>query len=293
MTEALVASSWQETRDRLNLFYTFEAYARSSSTAKKTFLACEGKTWTYREAYDIVLRYGCWLQERHAVKPKEIVAMDLINSPQFIFLWLGLWSIGACPAFINYNLSGDSLMHCIKTSTARLILVDEALKETFPPTIVEWAAGAGPKGALKPVEIVFLSPQIEYEISAVKGTRPPNDLRNGIVGHDTAVLIYTSGTTGMPKPAIVSWGKVAVGSKFVGRWYGLKRTDSFYTVSSSLHLSSRLSPLSYLRSACHYIIRPRLYLASAVSWSGGQPSLSAVSSAIVPSGAMSERTTLR
>ena len=232
--KAGVASAWSEKRDRLNLFYILESYAKTGSTAKKTLLAYEGKTWTYREAYDISLQYGCWLRERHSVKPKEIVAMDLMNSPQFIFLWLGLWSIGAYPAFINHNLIGDPLMHCIKTSTARLLFVEESLGGVFTPEIREWAAASDSNQAPKPVDLVFLTHQIDLEIAVVKATRPPDDLRSGVLSHDMAALIYTSGTTGMPKAAIVSWGKIALGSRFVNGWYGMKCKDSFYTVSSPL-----------------------------------------------------------
>lgn len=226
-----MTKTWRERRDRLNLFYTLESYARSRSTAGKDFLAYEGKTWTYREAFDIVLRYGCWLKEKYGVKPKEIVAMDLMNSPQFIFLWIGLWSIGACPAFINYNLRGEPLKHCIKISTARLLFVDEALRENLSPSIEEWVADWDGSKAWKPVKTIFLTPQVDLEISSAQGRRPPDDLRNGVASHDMAALIYTSGTTGMPKAAIVSWGKVSMGSTFVTTWYGLKPGDNFYTVS--------------------------------------------------------------
>lgn len=66
----------------------------------------------------------------------EIVAMDFVNSDVFIWVWFGLWSIGAKPAFINYNLAGNPLLHTIRTSTARLILVDQDAKDNFSEEVM-------------------------------------------------------------------------------------------------------------------------------------------------------------
>lgn len=40
-------------------------------------------------------------------------------------MWLALASLGAIPAYINYNLSGEHLIHCVKTSLSKLLIVDE------------------------------------------------------------------------------------------------------------------------------------------------------------------------
>lgn len=65
------------------------------------------------------------------VEKDDIVAMDFVNSETFIWVWFGLWSIGAKPAFINYSLTGKPLVHTIKTSTARLVLVDQEGRDKF------------------------------------------------------------------------------------------------------------------------------------------------------------------
>lgn len=65
------------------------------------------------------------------MEKNDIVAMDFVNSATFIWVWFGLWSVGAKPAFINYNLTGKPLVHTIKTSTARLVLVDQEGWDNF------------------------------------------------------------------------------------------------------------------------------------------------------------------
>ena len=82
-----------------------------------------------------MLRYGTWFKNR-GVEKDEIVAMDFVNSDSFIWVWFGLWSIGAKPAFINTGLSGKSLVHSIKTSTARLVLVDQEAKDKFDESVM-------------------------------------------------------------------------------------------------------------------------------------------------------------
>ncbi|KAJ4373984.1 long-chain fatty acid transporter fat1 [Neocucurbitaria cava] len=126
---ASISGALHERRDHLNLFYELEAHAQSSR-ANHAWIIFQGRTWTYKEAYDIVLRYGTWLKSK-GVEKDEIVAMDFVNSETFIWVWFGLWSIGAKPAFINYNLTGKPLVHTIKTSTSRLVLVDQEGKGKF------------------------------------------------------------------------------------------------------------------------------------------------------------------
>ncbi|CAI4214527.1 unnamed protein product [Parascedosporium putredinis] len=139
------------------------------------------------------LRYGAWLRQAHGVKPQDIVAMDFENSDIFVFLWMGIWSIGAKPAFMNYNLSGPTLTHCVKTSNASLLLVDPNVASNVTDDV---------RKDLSHVRIVELNPGLEREILSTEPQRRPDSERTEEFGHGLAILIYTSGTTGMPKPAI-------------------------------------------------------------------------------------------
>lgn len=241
-----VKESLSEKRDRVNLFYTLEQHATAKKTANSPSVVYEGRSWTYKEFYDTVLKYAAWLKQRYSIAPKEIVAMDFMNSPQFLFMWLALWSLGAHPAFINYNLTGNPLLHCIRVSTARIIFVDVEVKSSFSSEVADAVASQDFRDGKGPVEVVFFDHDIEQQILSTEGHREPDSSRSGAVGHEMANLIYTSGTTGLPKPAIVSWNKGLIGGGFVSGWLGMKRTDRFYTVSSSLPLPVR-SPVFHVR----------------------------------------------
>ncbi|KAL9617890.1 MAG: hypothetical protein Q9204_008452, partial [Flavoplaca sp. TL-2023a] len=103
--QSRIYTAFNEYRDRANLFYVLERHAFATTTANRPFLMYQGTTWTFKETYDVVLKYGTWLKTRYNVAPKEIVALVFMNCPEFVFLMLGLWSIGAHPALINYNLT--------------------------------------------------------------------------------------------------------------------------------------------------------------------------------------------
>jgi acyl-CoA synthetase (AMP-forming)/AMP-acid ligase II len=232
-----------ERRDQINLFYVLEQHATNRSTASSLFLIYDGKEWTFKNVYDIVLQYGTWLKTKYAIGPREVVAMDFMNGPQFIFLWLALWSLGACPAFINYSLTGKPLLHCIKSSTARIVFVDEEVKSQFTQDVVNALAAPGfhdGKGSAGSVQIVYISQATERLILAGKGVREPDSSRAGAKMHEKANLVFTSGTTGLPKPAIVSWRKSWTGPGKIRILLGLNSHDKLYTVRfhKSLHIIS-------------------------------------------------------
>ncbi|CAO2657540.1 Nn.00g036660.m01.CDS01 [Neocucurbitaria sp. VM-36] len=272
---ASISGALHERRDKLNLFYELEAHAQSSR-ANHPWIIFQGRTWTYKEAYDIVLRYGTWLKSE-GVEKDEIVAMDFVNSETFIWVWFGLWSVGAKPAFINYNLTGKPLVHTIKTSTARLVIVDQEGKEKFgedamkeqgfepsgtpregqaryqfsmdqsevPKSVRNQTttpqaavnAGAVSEPLQRQLNVVFFNEELASHILTLPPTRLPDSARAYQKRNSMAMLIYTSGTTGLPKPAVMSWGKGSLGAKFVSKWMSLQN-DVVYTSMPLYHSSA-------------------------------------------------------
>jgi acyl-CoA synthetase (AMP-forming)/AMP-acid ligase II len=124
-----------------------------------------------------------------------LVDFYLQNSPEFVFAWLGLWSIGCAPACINYNLAGDALVHCLRLSGVRFVLADDDLqcrgRIEESRAVIEETLG---------MKILFLGSVLKTHIATTFPPTPPDeDLRLNVPGDFPAMLIYTSGTTGMPK----------------------------------------------------------------------------------------------
>ncbi|KAG6367817.1 hypothetical protein INS49_002012 [Diaporthe citri] len=184
---------WRERTGRLSLFYDLEYYATSSRTKDMPFLLFEDKQWNFKQGLEDTLRYGTWLREALGIKKGEIVAMDFPNSDMFVFVWLGLWSIGAKPAFINYNLTGQALAHCVRAAGTNIMLIDPAVASNIDDHV---------RKELVDVRLEFLTPDRQKEISATKPVRLPDEARTEDGIDKMAILIYTSGTTGLPKAAV-------------------------------------------------------------------------------------------
>ncbi|KAJ3493320.1 hypothetical protein NLG97_g4804 [Lecanicillium saksenae] len=210
--------------DRLNLFYALEGRAASASHANKPALLFDGTTYTYSELYDRVLRYGNYLRSEVGIRPGDVVAMDFQNSDAFIFIWWGLWSIGAKPAFINYNLTSKPLAHCVKAATASVCLVDADTAKNFEDEVVRKEAAG--------VQVVVFDEARKAAASRSEPVRRPDSDRSDKAPGSMGILIYTSGTTGLPKPAIVSWAKLHVSSMFSVNLLG-RGNDIMYTRPSS------------------------------------------------------------
>ena len=232
-----------ERQDRINFFYGFEERALSPRDANRTWLIYNGKTWTWREAYDVVLKYAEYLQNTHGIKRREVVALDFTNKPSFLFFKLALWSLGAVPAFINTSVTGNALVHSLSTAGARLAIVDEEVAGHFTPEVVEQMAscdlqGTG-KGTFK--SIIFDDALEESIVRDLKGMRAPDKARSGAginSGYRNAGLVFTSGTTGLPKAAYVGYFKCYASVSFATRWAGIRRDDVFYTCMPMYHLSA-------------------------------------------------------
>jgi len=115
-----------------------------------------------------------------------LVAFYLQNSPEFIFAWLGLWAIGCAPAMINFNLAGDALIHCLRVSGAKVLLVngDEKLQCRIE----------GERKAIEEqlgMELIVLSEGLKSQISLKLPERPDDSYRAGVKGNFPAALFYT------------------------------------------------------------------------------------------------------
>ena len=209
--QAVVAATLSATKtfkkQRANVFYDLERHALSRSTANKAFIVVpphipkdctpesiktlRAEEYTYREVYDRVLKYAGWLKQEHGIAKGDIVALDCTNKPLFVFLWMALASLGARPAFINTGLSGQSLLHCIRTSSARVLLLDSQLQDVLSDEVRSDLKGDSEK---KAVDVSVVDDETQSRIESLAGFRA-DDVDRILDPLDMALLIFTSGTT--------------------------------------------------------------------------------------------------
>lgn len=87
---------------------------------------------------------------------------------------------------INFNLSGDSLMHCLRISGAAILLVDEDLDCTA--RIDEEAEKI--KNELR-MRIIPLSEDLKREIGRGEALRIGDQYRKDVCGDTPIALLYT------------------------------------------------------------------------------------------------------
>ncbi|KAI0473357.1 acetyl-CoA synthetase-like protein [Xylariaceae sp. FL0804] len=243
---ASIANSSRQSKGQSNAFYRLEQVATKKSSADRNYILFQDRTWTFAQVYEAALKYGNYLRSEYGIKPRDIVAMDMPNSDHFMLLIFGLWSIGAKPALINYNLTGEALSHCVSTARATMMLVDPDVAHNVDENVRQRLGG---------LRIEVLKSELITKVLATKPVRPPDELRADQQPRDMAMLIFTSGTTGLPKAAVVAWSKLILGGLFASRWLALRTSDTFYTAMPMYHSSaSVLGFYQCLEGECTFAI---------------------------------------
>ncbi|KAF2008770.1 acetyl-CoA synthetase-like protein [Aaosphaeria arxii CBS 175.79] len=151
------------------------------------------KSYTWQETHDRAIQWAQFFLSK-GVTPGDMVGTYLMNSADFLVIWLGLFCIGCAPAMLNYNLKGDALIHCLKIAGVKLVLVDvdPECRERFEASRdrVENELNVTP---------YLVDDELLSSIYAGKVELPGDEFRARVTGPSPSCLLYTSGTTGLPK----------------------------------------------------------------------------------------------
>lgn len=153
------------------------------------------KTYTWQQVHDRAVQWAQFFLSKGA-KPGDLVAIYLVNSADFMVIWLGLLCIGCAPALLNYNLKGEALVHCLKISGASLILVDDDQEVRTRFEDIEGVA----KKELN-VDGIVVTDALLDEVYSKEVLIPDDSYRAKVKASSPTCLLYTSGTTGLPKAA--------------------------------------------------------------------------------------------
>ncbi|KAF2227199.1 putative very-long-chain acyl-CoA synthetase family protein [Elsinoe ampelina] len=176
---------------RASLWYLFEQSVKRMPKTEECIWSRQG-TYNWQDTHANACRYAQFLLD-NGVQSGELVAFYLMNSPEFVFSYLASWSIGTAPALINYNLAGDALIHCLKLSGSKVILVDE--ESDCRARIEESRSRIEELG----MRIVILDAETKTYLLSLPPKRPERKYRAAVQPSWPMCLIYTSGTTGLPK----------------------------------------------------------------------------------------------
>lgn len=142
------------------------------------------RSYTFGELSEQVARYGQWMLDQ-GIRPKDLVALYLQNCPEFMMIWFACLCIGAAPAFINYNLEGPALLHCLDVCESKLLIADSE------PSCRRRIEGSRAYIEEKGTTIVVLNGPLKQEISTRPAVVPGDEYRKGMQGSFPYCLIYT------------------------------------------------------------------------------------------------------
>ncbi|MEC8460733.1 MAG: AMP-binding protein [Pseudomonadota bacterium] len=135
----------------------------------------------------------------------DVIAVNLNNCPLFVPLLLGLGRLGITVALINTTIHDESLLHSLRLSKAKTVIIDE---ET-----VKHMNTLKPQDR-KAFEVIHASGEYhrsgDFEVALSAYAIDPVESQSFDKKH-TALFIYTSGTTGLPKAVKMSQIKCMLG----------------------------------------------------------------------------------
>lgn len=163
-------------------------------------IICSDQTVSYSALDRAADRVAHWAHQND-VRRGDCVALLMENRTEYAIVWLGLLKVGAIAGFINCNLRGPALAHCLAACDAQHLVVDSELADAYsearpnlPSPPQSWVIG-GPHHD---------SGNFDAALAAVPEGPADPGWRAGAVCADTAFYIFTSGTTGLPKAAKIS-----------------------------------------------------------------------------------------
>ncbi|KAJ4194771.1 hypothetical protein NW759_016487 [Fusarium solani] len=179
-----------EKENRLSVWYIADAAFKRH--AQRRAIWTRQESLSFQACHLRIIQFANWLLVK-GVGPDDCFAMYMKNSVDFILLWFAAACIGAYPAFLNYNLEGDSLLRCLKICEPKLLLVSP------DEDCVERTQRDGDAIRDMEIETIVMDAVTKNEVSSMPSVVPDESYRDHVTGETPVVLIYTSGTTGMPK----------------------------------------------------------------------------------------------
>jgi benzoate-CoA ligase family protein len=180
------------------------------------------------------------------LQPEQRVVMFMVDSPEFVTVYLAAMRMGAIPVPVSTMLHADGLAELLRDSRARLL----AITPGFAATAVE-AAGAAPevRGVLTPASAGLALGLPVHDLTSLAAAAPADAAVYPSTADSPAFWLYTSGTTGEPKAAMHRHGSVRVVCETYGRQVlGIRPDDRCLSAAKAFFAyglgNSLLFPLS-------------------------------------------------
>jgi 3-oxocholest-4-en-26-oate---CoA ligase len=153
-------------------------------------VVCGDRRISFGQLDDRARRLAWHLAQEAELERGDKIAIDLVNSPEYLETFYAALKLGCVPVNVNYRYLADEVHYVVDNSDAKAVVhglefadtVKKALKRIQKP----WRPFTLPAGDRYEAALAAAPPQAEWE----PAHRPSGD---------DLIFLYTGGTTGMPK----------------------------------------------------------------------------------------------
>ncbi len=157
--------------------------AVAGEVGDRVAIVCGGTTRTFAEFEDHAARLASYFA-RAGVTAGDKVAIDLVNSAEYLETFYAALKVGAVPVNVNFRYGVEETRYLLADAGARVVVTEDRFAATVHAAV-----------ALLSDAPLVLELGSTYDI-AVAGER--GELAHHPDGNDL-IFLYTGGTTGMPK----------------------------------------------------------------------------------------------
>lgn len=201
----------------------------SDGNGDRTAIRHEGQSITYAEVEQRVQAMAVALRN-HGVQPEQRIALVLLDSPEFVVLFLAAMRIGAVPVAINPLLPGRDLATIAADARCRLTVVSAERHSNIDDLLA---------GAPEITTIVTTgSADLGHTTWATLLETPGNATAEPYPTwrESPGFWLCTSGSTGRPKLAMHRHGDIpATVDTYASQVLGITADDRFYSVGPMFH----------------------------------------------------------
>jgi fatty-acyl-CoA synthase len=181
-------------------------------------------------------RYARWALEQGITKG-DTVCLMMSGRPEFLALWIGIIRVGGVVAFLNTNLVGMALAHCVNVVSPKHIIVEAELLQSLDSARAHITAEA--KIWLHGDSTANFA-RIDRAVEGLSGGDLAPSEHPILTIEDRALYIYTSGTTGLPKAANINHYRLMLASHAFAGVIDARATDCMYDCLPLYHTAGGL-----------------------------------------------------
>ncbi len=175
----------------------------------------------------------------NGIEEGDVVAVDLLNRPELLFIILGSWLVGASVTPINVQLKAEEIAYQLRSSGSRIVFAETGFREKINAAID--SSGTGTSAAILDFDAAD-NGGAEYSRVFLEGADYQPDPKNPQV----LFIIYTSGTTGKPKGAMLTSGNVFNEIIQLQNVVNIREKDRMIIVLPLFHVNNLMFSLSFL-----------------------------------------------